>query len=146
MNIHQIIDVSGLTRDQVNTLISRFGVHVWGRNSPGGARDFTTADAFTFALAGILDRAGFSMSGIRYALAGLPFSRLGADGRPADYLGFAAEQGASVLILAMNTDAVWEGFIVPSLDGAEARIAGRLAIVVDLPTVAARIREVEATA
>jgi hypothetical protein len=143
MNIHQITGLSGLTRDQVNTLISRFGVTVWGRNEPGGARAFTTGDAFTFALAGMLERAGFSMSGIRYALAGLPFPRFGADGRPADYLGFAADLNASLLILAMRSDASWESFVVSSLDGAEARIAGRFAIVVDLPTIAARIREAE---
>jgi hypothetical protein len=94
----------------------------------------------------MLDSAGFSLSAIRYALAGLPFSRLGGDGEAADYLGFPADLNASALVLVMKDEGVWEGFVVQLLDGAEARIAGRLAIVVDLPSVAARIRAVEATA
>lgn len=74
MDIHTISDLSGLSRGQINQLISRWSIDVYGRVY-GTARDFTSADAFNFCIAGLASRIGLSMPEIRDLIAAMPMPR-----------------------------------------------------------------------
>jgi hypothetical protein len=64
MNIHDVIEISGLTRGQINQLLSRSGVFVFGPVLPGKIRIFTGADTLKFAESGELSRLGFDAPAI----------------------------------------------------------------------------------
>ena len=60
MNIHQIAHLSGLSRSQIDILISRHGIVPQGGNERGKHREFTKADAFDFAVIGEITRFGLA--------------------------------------------------------------------------------------
>lgn len=72
MRIQQVEVLTGLTRGQINQLISRYGVLVHGGHKPGSARDFTPADVFGFCIAGRAAALGVNMPTIRWIVASLP--------------------------------------------------------------------------
>jgi DNA-binding transcriptional MerR regulator len=139
MDIHAIVKLSGLSRDQINQLVSRYGVVVRGRSDPGSARRFTPSDAFALIVAGMLYRIGFTMIGIRDALAMMPMPVLDEHGWPAEYPGSASGGKKSYLILAFDDDR-GESREFSSLEGADAWINGRPSLVVSLSPIAERIK------
>jgi len=68
MDIHAILKISGLTRGQVDQLISRYSFQPQGSSRSGLGRTFTKADAFKFAAAGELSRLGLNQPTIANAL------------------------------------------------------------------------------
>lgn len=79
MNIHTVSELSGLSRGQIDQLISRWGVTPHGKARPGGAREFTLADCFAFCVAGHAARMGVSQPGIRDIIGALPMPKLSRD-------------------------------------------------------------------
>lgn len=75
MDIHKLSDLSGLTRGQINQMISRWSVAVHGQVR-GTVRDFTSADAFNFRIAGLASHMGLSMPEIRDLIASMPMPRV----------------------------------------------------------------------
>ena len=75
MDIHTLSDLSGLTRGQINQLVSRWSVAVHGQMR-GTVRDFTSADAFNFCIAGLASRIGLTMPEIRDIIAAMPMPRI----------------------------------------------------------------------
>ncbi|WP_336801742.1 hypothetical protein [Kaistia sp. MMO-174] len=71
LTIHDVVALSGLSRAQIDLLISRHGVAVRGRAAPGEGRRFVKADALRFAIAGELARLGLNQPRISDALASL---------------------------------------------------------------------------
>jgi len=99
LTIHDIVSLSGLTRAQINLLISRYGVGVWGRADSGEGRNFEPVDAFNFCVAGALYRLGLRQPKIRTALGAMPLVRLdGTTGQPAAFPECAGVAANSVLV------------------------------------------------
>ncbi|GHD07686.1 MerR family transcriptional regulator [Tianweitania populi] len=59
MNVHQVIELSGLSRAQIDLLISRHGYTPQG-NVVGRGRQYAPVDAFTLKLIAVLLEHGFS--------------------------------------------------------------------------------------
>lgn len=76
MNIHHVSQLSGLSRGQINQLISRHGYTPHAKPQNGEARSFTKADAFDLVVAGRLARLGLGQAWIAEALAALPIPQV----------------------------------------------------------------------
>lgn len=74
MDIHTLIRLSGLTRGQINQLISRWSVDVYG-SIYGKGREFTAADGFNFCVAGLASRMGLTMPEISRIIEAMPMPR-----------------------------------------------------------------------
>lgn len=78
MRIQQVVDLSNLTRGQINQLISRHGLGVHGHLLAnevveGGARNFTPADCFAFCVGGrAAAMMGCDMTTVRDIICSLP--------------------------------------------------------------------------
>lgn len=77
MHIQKVVDLSGLSRGQINQLISRHGIGVHGRLlrtevHEGAARDFTPADAFAFCIGGRAAALGCNMTTVRDLIISFP--------------------------------------------------------------------------
>ena len=78
LKIDEALRISGLTRDQLHSMMRNY---CWTPHAPtrqGSAREFTTADVFELSVAGVLSGFGLNMRAIVSALGDIPPS-LNAD-------------------------------------------------------------------
>jgi hypothetical protein len=71
MKINEVSVMSGLSRGQIDQLISRHRIHLHAKPRFGAAREFTPADAFMIALAGQLRAMGVKNENISSAVASI---------------------------------------------------------------------------
>lgn len=71
MKIQNLSTMSGLTRGQIDQLISRHGIELHSKPPAGAARNFTPADSFLISLAGELHRVGLRNKEIASAVASI---------------------------------------------------------------------------
>ncbi len=142
--IDEVSKLSGLSRGQIEQLISRYGViSPWCKVLPGNAREFLPADVFLFVMAGELYRLGLNQATIRDIFASLPFHKLDPVGAPVEVFGGqAATNGRVFWIIAATSEG--PEFVQAVFD-AEAIgrviIARKLSspIIIDATEIAARI-------
>lgn len=133
--------ISGLSRSQIATLISRWHVGMFGPNRPGSPRRFYPADAFVFAVAGELHRMGVPPAGQRDVIALIGPVKLDPSGAPVEtFPGQAATANELFVVTELDTpdpQAFWT-----TQDGLGRRIRAQKctsAIIIDAKAIAAMI-------
>lgn len=143
----EVVRLSGLTRGQIDQLISRYSVFApWSKSRPGKPREWLETDVFTLCLVGYLNRLGMNHSLIGEVLASTPPTKLDADREtPIEMFGdqslagnrqtfwIFADRGDGCTFVATAHDLK----AVPRVFSAH-KISG--AIVIDVSALAAKIR------
>lgn len=145
MNIHDVCLLSGLTRGQINQLISRWRVtpHYQKSVAAGSARRFTSADVFNFCIAGRATAIGLDGPTIRDIVASLPIPRVDPDTfeQIEIFPGYRADRNM-VLVVAKDKDGFCSSFV--SASKSSTVMDGGTKIVFEASKIAREIAEYDA--
>ncbi len=130
MNIHAVSEITGLSRAQIDLLISRHGYAPYGKAVRGKGREFVPADAFDLAIIAQLRACGLSNEDAVAAATGALLREVDNDFMPSclipSYLGEIDQKEIAYLIFTapeMEADLVREAELNGHLSRADASIA-----------------------
>jgi hypothetical protein len=143
--ISEVAELTGLSRGQIEQLISRHGIPVWARAEPGKAREFLPVDVFTFMLIGELDRLHVGHASISGIIASLnPYKLDPASGLPIEIFPGESKAKDRVLWIIANVGDGAEFVEAIPAEALHRELARRKIlspIIIDVTSIAALLRE-----